>query len=413
MPIVLQFYPNGEFSQGVDTSASRREKKQRRNRIIQRRDEDISTQTSRYAEVTASIPADKIESPGTQYRNRRGDILTVLHTCDEGVTLAREVDGVGTDVYTTKYSLYDMISNGDLTPLVYQLIESCDNPRNRKKLVEMTKNMARNIRNGVYLLEQQPGGKDVLSFLTLTLPSLSHDGLQACCENWDSMVKQFIDWLRLTLKRKGMEFQYVYCTEIQTKRLEIKHEYAPHLHIIFRGRNGRKEPWAITPKQARKAWSRCIRSVVTERFDDRAVENLQRVKHSAGRYLSKYLSKGSTNIPQDSEAASIKGLRTQWGGMARCLAKSIRKHTRRLTPSHPIPQLGIRIVRYMDELVKYGLVRYWRKGFIRLSGCETDGTQRGLHVGSGCLQTPTYEGGLLEVVSFVVGSQSPVSYEEL
>lgn len=401
MTIILQFYPNGEFSQGVDTSASRRAKKERRDRIIERRDTDISTQTSEYSAIAADIPAWCIEAPGTLYTNRRGDVITVLHSCQEGVTLAWEDEHEGKGVYTTAYSIYDMIRRGELTPLACQLVENCDNPPNRKKLEGMTKPMARNIRNAVYLLEQQPGGKDVLSFLTLTLPALSHEGLQSCCENWDSMVKQLIDWLRVTLERRNIGFQYVYCTEIQTKRLQNRNEYAPHLHIVFRGRNGRKSPWAITPKQARKAWSRCIRRFVSERFDARATENLQRIKHSAARYLSKYLSKGSASIPQMSEASPIEGLRTQWGGMARCLAKSIRQHRRRITPSHDIPGLGLHIIRRMDELVEHGLVRYWRKGFILLNGSAADGSERGLHVGSGCLQTPTYEGGLLEVIKFI------------
>jgi len=399
--IVLQFYPNGEFSQGVDTSASRHERKQRRDRTIERRDADISTQTSEYANITSQIPVECIEAPGTQYTNRRGDIVTVLHSCQEGVTLAWEDENEGQGTYTTTYSIYDMIRRGELTPLVYQSVENCDKRENRKKLVSMTKGMARNIRNAVYLLEQQPGGKDVLSFLTLTLPSLSHEGLQSCCENWDSMVKRFIDWLRVKLERKHIKFQYVYCVEIQSKRLQSRGEYAPHLHIIFRGRNGRKQPWAVTPKEARASWCSCIRSITTEQFDGSAVENLQRVKYSAGRYLSKYMSKGNCTLSEVPETSVTSGLRTQWGGMARVLAKSVRRNTSRLCSNQGLSELVVSLVRWMDELVEYGLVRYWRKGFIPLGGNKADGTERGLHVGSGCLASPTYEGGLAAVLAFV------------
>ena len=93
MTIVLQFYPNGEFSQGVDTSASRREKKQRRDRVVERRDADISTQTLEYASIVPPEGAQAFEAPGTQYTNRHGDIITILHSCQEGVTLAWEVPG--------------------------------------------------------------------------------------------------------------------------------------------------------------------------------------------------------------------------------------------------------------------------------------------------------------------------------
>lgn len=397
--IVLQFYPNGEFSQGVDTSASRSDRKQRRDRIIERRDADISTQTLEYASIVPPEGAQTFEAPGTQYTNRRGDIVTVLHSCQEGVTLAWEDEVEGKGVYTTTYSIYDMIRRGELTPLVYQSVENCDKPENRKKLEGMTKSMGRNIRNAVYLLERQPGGKDVLSFLTLTLPSLSHDGLQACCENWDSMVKRFIDWLRVTLERKQITFQYIYCTEIQTKRLEKRHEYAPHLHIVFRGRNGKKMPWAITPKQARKGWSRCIRAFVSEQFTDSALENLQRIRSSAARYLSKYMSKGSNSIPDSATGLAISGLRTQWGGMARCLSIAVRRAKFRVTSAGQCREMVIYFAGHLDELVNAGYVRYFKKGFIPLSRCDTTGVERGLHVCSGCLATPAYLGGHIETLA--------------
>jgi len=401
MTIVLQFYPNGEFSQGVDTSASRREKKQRRDRVIERRDADISMQTLEYASIIPPEGAQALEALGTQYTNRRGDIITVLHSCQEGVTLAWEDEYEGKGAYTTTYSIYDMIRRGELTPLVYQPVENCDNPPNRKKLEGMTKNMARNIRNATYLLEQQPGGKDLLSFLTLTLPSLSHEGLQACCENWDSMVKQLIDWLRVTLERRGIQFEYVYCTEIQSKRLEKRHEYAPHLHIVFRGRNGKKHPWAITPKQVRKAWSRCISRFVDEQFGTSALENLQRIRKSAARYLSKYMSKGSNSLPDGTEVLAISALRTQWGGMARTLAKSLRNHIQRYTSSGALRQLVLSTLRRMGELVELGFVSYWKQGFIPLGTHKNNGDERGLHVGSGCLCCPAYKGGVSKLFAFI------------
>lgn len=413
MTIILQFYPNGEFSQGVDTSKSRREKKQRRDTIHERRDADISTQILEYAEITSQIPGECIDAPGTQYTNRRGDICTILAKTQEGVTIAWEDETEGKGAYTTKYSIYDMIRRGELTPLVYQSVESSNTQPSRKRLEGMTKNMARNIRNATYLLEQQPGGKDVLSFLTLTLPSLSHEGLQSCCTNWDSMVNNFLTWLRITLKRKHIEFQYVYCTEIQTKRLEKRHEYAPHLHIVFRGRNGKKAPWAITPKQARKAWSRCISRYCNEQFCDSAVENLQRIRKSAARYLSKYMSKGSNILPNGAETLAISALRTQWGGMARSLAKSLRHHIQRYTSNGAVRQLVLSTLRRMGELVKLGFVRYWKAGFIPLGANKHNGDERGLHVGSGCLHCPAYKGGVSKLFAFIERTEPAGYCEEL
>jgi len=293
-----------------------------------------------------------------------------------------------------------MIRRGELTPLVYQSVENCDKSKNRKKLETMTKRMALRIRNAAFLLERERGGKDVLSFLTLTLPSLSHDGLQACITNWDKLVKRFMDWLRLRLKKHDIEFKYVYCTEIQTKRLERTHEYAPHLHIIFRGRNGKKMPWAITPKQARQAWKRCILSVADEQFDDTALENLQRIRKSCARYLSKYLSKGAKIDTLYNEGMDYAPLRTQWGGMARSLSQSLRRNIVRLDTSGNARELVLVVCRRMGELVKDRLVRYWKEGYIPLSHDPVSGASSGLHVGRGCLYLATYCGGVSHLLAY-------------
>lgn len=409
MSIVARFFPNGEFSQGVDTSY-RRLKHVCNKRKISAFDpgsmqisgrpytqEDLNRCNEQNADIPSQVYAAKgylfLSTGGTEYRLLEFDNeKTVL--CATSGFKAGEVVHIAT-------SIYRLVHTKLLKPLVHQSVESCDIPTSRKKLEAMTKPMARNIRNGVYLLEQQPGGKDLLSFLTLTLPNLSSDGLAKCCENWDSMVKQFMDWLRLTLRRKHIEFQYVYCTEIQTKRLEIRHEYAPHLHLVFKGRNGKKEPWAITPKQARKAWKRCIADVVTECFRDDALENIQRIKHSAARYLGKYLSKGRCCIPSGAEGNAIVSLRTQWGGMSRGISQRIRQCTQRLGGSYEASRVVAGILGNMEELLRQGLVSYFKRGYIALGIDEVTGLGRGLHVGVGCLRTPTYQGGLVPVISLV------------
>jgi hypothetical protein len=291
--------------------------------------------------------------------------------------------------------------------LVHHPVESCEFPEtlgissSRKKLEGMTKNMARNIRNGVYLLEQQPGGKDCLSFLTLTLPDLSTEGLEQCCKNWDYMVKRFIDWLRSKIECKDMDFLYVYCTEIQTKRLEQRNEYAPHLHIIFKGRDARKKPWVITPKQARKAWGNCIASIVSEPFNRNALENLQRIRYSAARYLSKYLSKGACKIPKGTEKDFIQSLRTQWGGMARAISQSINRNIIRFDGGCGQSAFINEFLNRLDELLEHGLLRYFKRGFIPLHRCNITGMEYGLHVCSGCLSVATYHGGAIPVISYI------------
>jgi hypothetical protein len=294
-----------------------------------------------------------------------------------------------------------LVHLGLLRPLVHQLVESCEKNESRKKLTSMSKRMSRNIRNGVYLLEQQPEGKDVLSFLTLTLPNLSTEGLKACCENWDSMVKRFFDWLRTKLKASGIPLEHVYCTEIQTKRLANRGEYAPHLHVVFKGRISCRSPWLITPKQARKAWAKCIHAYTDEQFDTKALENLQRVKHSAARYLSKYLSKGSNNIPEGTDGNPVCSLKTQWGGMARTISKSIRQATQRFVGRGTGGHIAWSIYNSIDRLIEGGFILYFKRGFIPLRSGGTEGVDVGLHVGVGCISTSTYKGGVAQILDWI------------
>lgn len=403
MPIVAQFYPNGEFSHGVDTSRSR---KGRRHKEC-RHETILQEHKDRYLQWKAENADIDLYAPGQSYLDREGEKLWVYTGTDKwGNHLYDCINSKGADTLNIQmnYPVGRLIGSGALTPLVHQMVESSPAPpKSRKRLETMTRSMARNIRNGVYLLEQWYG-KDNLSFLTLTLPALSTDELEKCCERWDYVTDQILKWLRKRLQKLNIEFQYVYCTEIQTKRLQKRGEYAPHLHIVYRGRYAKKTPWAITPAQVRKAWCGILSSIIGHRnFDGSACENLQRIKHSAARYLSKYMSKGSCSLPLGEAEQPIRRLRTQWGGMARRVSRGIKRATTRLGELAADAQLAVRILQHMDKLMVQGLVRYYRPGFIVTSVCPNTGIEYGINVGTGCLQTPTYEGGLLPIYQFIQG----------
>ena len=129
-----------------------------------------------------------------------------------------------------------------------------------------------------------------MSFLTLTLPSVGKERLGAVCENWDYCVNRFLKWLVQKTIKKGYKCEYVYCTEIQSKRLEHRGEFAPHIHIVFNGRRKGGSGWAVTPKMVRRSWAGIIKPFIIGSFSDSALENLQGIRKSAASYLSKYLS---------------------------------------------------------------------------------------------------------------------------
>lgn len=402
MSIVIQFYPNGEFSQGVDTSSNRHP-----DRVCKRMQMSPPSAGITNADIlkvqaqSADIPYSVYSQKGSHFATSQNEIYILEETTDKGSTLRKQGDISEFNTIHTHLGIGRLVHLGILKPLVHPTLESCEKRQSRKRLASMTKRMSRSLRNGAYLLQKQPGGKDVLSFLTLTLPGLSDEGLASCCANWDAMVKRFFDWLRIKCKNNGMDLQHVYCTEIQLKRLENRGEYAPHLHVVYRGRATLKHPWIITPKQARKQWARCIRAFVNEKFDTSALENLRRVKHSAAGYLGKYLSKGHQLIPETDGGNPIQQLKTQWGGMARTLSKDIRKNIQRFIGKGDGGHIAHSILDCMDEIISLGYVRYFRKGFIPTGIDKSTGLEYGLHVGCGCLQTPTFESGLIPLMDYI------------
>lgn len=154
------------------------------------------------------------------------------------------------------------------------------------------------VRNGALILQRLYGNK-CLSFLTLTLPTTSTADNQLITEKWASIVRVFIQWLGRNLRSHGLDGEIVGCVEIQEERSEWQQGILGlHLHLVFRGRKF-NEGWVLTPQDIREEWVKCLKNVLGvtgEGYYYGAVENLQRVKKDASRYLGKYLSKGTKAV---------------------------------------------------------------------------------------------------------------------
>ncbi len=398
MTIVLQIFPNGEFSHGVDSSHRRhrnpRPQTSPPHELIPVGDSvclqggDICGQV--FPETISAVEGDTFRHEGNE--------CTYTYLCaDMGKHLyAIEYDFGLVTVNTLYDSLLNCIKSGALVPI------GLSTARNLKKTLEtrrtpltMTKRMARRIRNAGYLLQQEYG-KDNLSFLTLTLPSVSMDDLYKLAINWGAMVHKFLVWLRYRVGKFKMPLRYVCCTEIQTKRLEQRNEFVPHLHLLFRGRYGKKSAWAITPLMARKEWARCIRSVLNHtNFDKRALENLQRVRKNAAGYISKYMSKGACSLPPPSDGFDWSQFSTDWGSMDRQTSQSINRSIVVLRGDAQDGRVAWCIVRAIPYFLESGIISFYKAGFIELSPPQGDIAGRGLRVGVGRFAIPIDEDSLL------------------
>lgn len=414
MPIVTRFFPNGEFTKGVDTS------NRRRSRLERLQDKLVENRAPVYsAEVCAEMQLEQMSAQTWEGREFTTDYAkyTCLRRDWRTYYYAVEPYAEGLDPYVVDSpdsplrfayarNAHDL-ATGAVAPLGSsdgRIFTETPKP-SRKRGLTMTKSMARNIRNAGYLLQQRYG-KDNLSFLTLTLPDLAPDDLLACAESWGRMVDQFLKWLRSKIESKGSDFEYVYCTEVQTKRLTNRNEYGLHLHLLFKGRTKKRGGWYITPKSARNAWSRCIEAVVHHRnFQTCAIENLQRVRRSASGYLGKYMSKGNSNGYSEGISTNVPPIRIQWGGMARALSRSIKSNTVYIVAKGANWWFITNLFKNVARAISAGLIRYYTEGVVCTNLSKQGKNPRGLLVGVGCLGRPTYEGGLVDLYQLIYSLQ--------
>jgi len=397
MTIVARFYPNGEFTHGVDTS--------------HRRDRKHPPQTSTPNElipVGASVslhggdicgeyfPNAEIVKPGDTFMSaKNADIYTYL--CND----------MGSHVYAIEYasgqvcvstlwdSVFNLVRDGALVPLGSSSAGVLKKtPKTRAKSKGMTKRMARRIRNTAHLLQEKYKHYN-LSFLTLTLPDLSPQDLAKCAANWGKMTHKFLVWLRYRVELKNIPFEYVYCTEIQTKRLERTGNYALHLHLVFRGRYGKASPWAITPLQARKSWIRCLVSVLGHgNFKRCAIENLRTVRKSAGGYLSKYMSKGNCHIPENVKGDFENAPSINWGGYSRNLSRELDSATINIRSDGSRAPFARAFVSRIREAVADGVVAFYHESFIEFFATGDSRDTRYIKVGVGRIADKFFRLGL-------------------
>lgn len=169
------------------------------------------------------------------------------------------------------------------------------------------------VRNGGHVLQQRYGRRR-LSFLTVTLPSMEHEAAVRVAETWGETVRQLQQWLSRTLKRRGLPSSIVLVTELQTRRLRGGDSAALHLHAVFVGRHA-SGPWLISPKEVRQWWTSRLSRVTDSEVSSPNCVDMKQVQRDAGNYLSKYMSKGTSDIEEFAEAVGWNAVPRQWWNM--------------------------------------------------------------------------------------------------
>lgn len=187
----------------------------------------------------------------------------------------------------------------------------------------LTRHGRRQIECGTQLLERHCR-RDCLSFLTLTLPDSA-----AKTDNFIGFAKaknRFTTWLTRQLKKNGITDLYVGVVEPHPNRSRNQGRLIPHYHLCFQGRrNGR--PWILSPTAIKEAWFRCLfnEGLCEAEGDSSACANVQRVKKSVGRYMSKYLAKTRSTTKEESPEVLSKVHPGTWHIISRSLVTLIKQ----------------------------------------------------------------------------------------
>jgi hypothetical protein len=155
-------------------------------------------------------------------------------------------------------------------------------------------------------------GKQNLSFLTCTLPTASDEDFYLLVTRWAEITRKFIQALGRLLEKRNVQALIVAVTELQEKRFKKYGLVAPHLHIVFPGRNSRYESWAVGIKEITALWQRILKNELGYELDCKAATNIQKVKVSVKRYLSKYMSKGGEILDEIKAAGLGHLIPTSW-----------------------------------------------------------------------------------------------------
>lgn len=167
------------------------------------------------------------------------------------------------------------------------------------------------VRNGAAWFEQRYQ-KTLLSFGTVTLPSVEVRYLEQLALNWSELIRHFVQNLRRNLRAKGLPTKVIGVTEIQEERMRRDSFPVPHFHFVFVGRNSGRIAWQLDREVIRRLWVLAIKKYVPEGTDYRAVENVTGIKKSVSGYLGKYMSKGSQLLKKINQNVLVKFLPSSW-----------------------------------------------------------------------------------------------------
>jgi hypothetical protein len=188
------------------------------------------------------------------------------------------------------------------------------------------------VRNVVARMERLHG-KHNLAFATYTLPDLPEADMAHLRANWGDVAKALTKAIGRDLERAGIRPEWVYITEIQDERRKKTGVIAPHFHVVFQSRKSRYHPYAISKERNTELWNRVLSNALGRAIEAPFGANIQTIKKSAERYMSKYMSKGGNLAQKLIDKGQGNELPKQWWGASYSLRTWVKENCRLIAES--------------------------------------------------------------------------------
>ena len=203
------------------------------------------------------------------------------------------------DWYTGITSIEGKFCSIDAKPLLVKAPKSSQEKRGvygRKGITNFGKRFIKN----ACLLLQDIYGKSRLGFATCTLPSMDRGTCDTINGRLSDITRRFYQKIRRKYKKRGSEFIYVGCVEIQEKRFKSSCIPAPHLHFVYLAKDSLRARYTCSTEDFYTAWNESVNEVLKlvgkpplmGTCGHTGSVKLERIRTSAAAYMGKYLSKG-------------------------------------------------------------------------------------------------------------------------
>lgn len=203
--------------------------------------------------------------------------------------------------------------------------------RDRRVCKALTRRGKRAIDNGISLLEYRYGVR-CLGFYTLTCPYTNSEEIQVFNDNYSTIVKRYLEWVKRQYVSRGLKFNYVGVHEIQPGRYRDTGDECLHLHYIAPAMDSSGR-FILLHGEMVDSYKRIIENTCGIPVNGTPRLDAALVKKSASSYLAKYYSKGS-HIESNASGGGARASLSTWHTISRGLLLAIRRSTIELPESY-------------------------------------------------------------------------------